>query len=506
MNTPKLIKSNGVYTIEYRSKYLYSKFNPLKIEKVIDNLQLKDNTLYIFPSPLLFYGMEKLINKLPNKSKLIFIEVDKALYELTANNDNYFYIKSGFDYLNIINSIDFSSIRNCEIIPITGGYNINKALYDTLLNITLSSLHNYWQNRITQINLGELWLKNLIINLRTINNHNPLINLQVNCPVIVAGAGESLENSLSFIKNNKENIYILCVDTALETLLQSDIIPDGVLALESQYYNLPDFYGAKNLNFDLIYDLTSYPGVLRNLKGEKYFTLTKYEDSGFINSLANELGGSTLPPLGSVGISALFIALQITKSNIYLCGLDFSYKIDKTHSKGTPYHLSSLINTNRVQSLSNFSSSLKRPLIKKRNKLDKIELTDKILYEYALRTKELLGDNHRVYDITTKGICVTSNIIDINNLQFDICSLKKDSNNSNFEKNNLYNEITHKIRNLICLFDSYFNNLVEIDKVVSGITKESFLFSHIANNSNINSSNIKRYYYSLLRIKRRTGL
>lgn len=506
MNTPILIDKNGVFTIEYRSRYLYSKINPLRIERVISNLELKGNTLYIFPSPLLFYGVEILIERLPNNSSIIFIEVDDALYNLNKDHKNYYNISTGFDYLQVLNKTNFSQIRSCEILPLTGGYNLNKGIYDRLFNITLTFIHNFWQNRVTQINLGQLWVKNLIRNSRECNNDLPISSLEITCPIVVVGAGESLEDLLDFIKRNSSNIYILCVDTALEALLQGGIVPDGVIALEAQYYNLPDFYGAKDLTIDLFYDLTSYPGVLRNLKGRKYYTLTKYEESRIIDVFESNFPESTLPPLGSVGITALYIALKLTKSEIYLCGLDFSYKMDKSHSRGTPYHLSQLEKCYRTNSLSNFKNSIRRPLIYKNSKSDKVELTDKILYDYSLKTRELLEGNSRVFDLTNRGLPITKNLLSPTNVNFSIVDRKRCINSENLLLNKQYQNIKKDIDYIANQFSRYIKEEIAFDVLKGDITRLNYLFNYISFKDTITPDNIISFYYSLQRIKRRSGI
>lgn len=70
-------------------------------------------------------------------------------------------------------------------------------------------------------------------------------------PVLVVGAGESLEYCISDIKKHRESILILAVDTALSVLDLHHIKPDFIVAVDSQFYNFYDILGYKNSTLPL---------------------------------------------------------------------------------------------------------------------------------------------------------------------------------------------------------------------------------------------------------------
>jgi len=359
---PLLVDTGRGLTIKYRNRLLYSKFAPTdRANKIAISNNLNDSTIYIVPSPLLCYGLDKL--KLPETSIILLVEIDENLFNISDKTSPILFIKKGIDFLDILKKIDFDRYKKCELLILNGGFNLYRKEYDRLLNILLNYMHSYWKNRYTITKMGQLWIKNTIKNLPLLDSAQPFDRLKTDKPIIVVGAGESAENSLNKLKDIRDRIFILCVDTALQTLLEVDIVPDVVLALEAQYYNLPDFYGAKNKNINLIFDLSSYPGVIRTLNGKKYYAITKFSDSKILSKvekLAPNL--QMLPPLGSVGITAIYIALKLTTNSIFLVGLDFSYTLGKTHSKGTPYHLTSLQKWNRLNPGNSYESSLNRPI------------------------------------------------------------------------------------------------------------------------------------------------
>jgi hypothetical protein len=105
--------------------------------------------------------------------------------------------------------------------------------------------------------MAPLWIRNLSENLEILKKPD-IGNIHIDKPVLVTGAGESLELSIPLIQEFRNQIYILSVDTAVQTLIRNSIIPDGVVNLEAQFYNLKDFYAIQNFRIDLFSDITPF--------------------------------------------------------------------------------------------------------------------------------------------------------------------------------------------------------------------------------------------------------
>lgn len=508
---PLLFQTDKGVSIKYNNRFIYSKYAPVKgAEKFISDLILTEETMFLIPSPLLGYGLNILKEKMPTNSILILIEVDEDLLNLSDSNLNIKLIKNGFDFITLLNTLDFSLFKKCKLIQLNGAYEIFKQKYNTLFNILLNQLHNYWKNRYTQTQLGQLWIKNTLVNLKTLKNSKPLSDIQSSKPVVIIGAGESTETVLTLISDNRKEIYILCVDTALQILLDVDIVPDAVLALEAQYYNLPDFYGAKDRKIDLIYDLSSYPAVPRNLVGEKYYCVTQFSNSSLLNKI-KEAGivNEFMPPLGSVGISALYIGMQITDNYIFLAGLDFSYKLGKTHSKGTPYHKTSLISWNKINPGDCYINCLKRPLLTKPNKISIDENTDSILYDYSLHAKELLFGNNKVFDITNRGMDLGVPIIDHNKFLAmiiqDSIQTKKELLESSDNALSLFNNEWTNLNKAISILYQCINGDLESSNCFENLKQIDYFFEHYPESrplEDLNMVKLKRLYFTLLRYKK----
>lgn len=508
---PLLVETGKGLSISYKNKSLYSKYNPQNSNnKYLENIKLQDKTIYIIPSPLLGYGLSIVKERLPSSSIILQIEIDPLLHKISKNQKCIYLTTKGFDFIQVLQSIDFSQFKKCDLIRLNGGYDLYRDKYNRLLKILLNYQHNYWKNRYTSTKMGQLWIKNCLKNIDTLHNSYPFEELKSDKPIVVVGAGESLESTLGLLKENRESVFILSVDTALQSLLEVDIKPDAVLALEAQYYNLPDFYGAKNLNIDLIYDLSSYPGVLKNLMGKRFLVATKFSNSALLNRVVDEkLVNKLLPPLGSVGITAIYLAMEITKNSIFLTGLDFAYKLGKTHSRGTPYHLTSLINSTKTNPGDNFGQCLKRPLTRRVNKIGEVVESDNILYEYSLHAKELLEGLDNIYDLTTTGMDI--GVTRVNNQEFlDIISRPyttrdESSGNRLLLRSPMTKDEILKLEESIKVINSYLNKNESFNNVKNRLLKIEYFFDHYpeANPlSLLTEDNILRYYYTLTRYKR----
>ncbi|MBN2658534.1 MAG: DUF115 domain-containing protein, partial [Spirochaetales bacterium] len=368
---PLTVDTGRGFSINYRGQSLYSLYNPSKTpERIALTEKLEEETLYILPSPLLFYGVGILLSRLPESSFLLGIECDQKLMKLSLNNsgvlehkqfelvrlDTREQLKQMFDNLGVWR------FRRCKAIFLNKGYNINNEIYDYLIDYAVHHLNTFWKNRLTLNKLGSLWIKNLFQNLSVENSATPDNKGK---PVIICGAGPSLEGVIDLLKGYRDKIYILAVDTALSTLLDRQIIPDLVYALESQFYNLGDFHNTGNHVFSLLADITSYPHICRTNKGPVFFTQTDFAETILLRRL-KESGLSLihLPPLGSVGVAAVYAAMTIFSEQLYLTGLDFSYVPGKSHSKGSPFVKSILRNIDRLHPLENSSGFNRRPLMR----------------------------------------------------------------------------------------------------------------------------------------------
>ncbi len=415
--TPRIVTApNGEMNIQIGSKTLYSRYNPRgSSERIVNQIEILNRTIYMIPSPLLGYGIKDLLDRIPEDSLVLAIEAEQDLMVLTApylkELQNHprcriYRISEPAALYHLFHKIEPEKYRTCRMTPLNGGYNSSKKIYDGLFSSLQSYQQYYWRNRLTTAKLGRLWMKNLLMNLASPERMN-LGDFKTPRPVLLTGAGESLEEVIPFIHNNREQLFVLCVDTAAQTLMRNRILPDGIVNLEAQFHNLKDFYSLKGFKVRQFSDITAYPPSLRDFPGDHYFFSSRFGVNDLLEKLEKRrLLPPEIPALGSVGVTALYVAGQITDGPVFLAGLDFSYLEGKSHARETPLHDWMRLRENRLQSDPWALFTLERPSIPARSKnADPRLRTNSVLLQYGHQLQDMCQFmTGRVFDITETGL------------------------------------------------------------------------------------------------------
>ena len=421
--SPRLVHTSRGDTVSYNDRFLYSRHDPRKNpEEIAGSVTIPPNTLVILPSPLLFHGVTKLIGRLTADCHILCIEVDQPLMAFSVfrapkqiiESDRISVIRTDNTaaFTEYLNQLKIHRFRRVLPLFMSGGYTLHRTIYDALIAAAAHHVQRYWQNRITLVHMSRLWIKNIVSNLvrnwRYLGGGIPSSSK----PVVVAGAGESLEKTLESLRRYRNRFCLLAVDTALPVLSAWDIHPDAVVVLDGQLVNSADFFGHDNREMILICDLSAHPSTLDAVRGSKNFVLSAFSSTLFLDRLVSS--GIDVPmirPMGSVGVAAVDLAKAITSRAVFLTGLDFSYTPGKPHSRGAPSHLLSLTTSIRTHPLGLFAECMKRPLIEARNSRGERITTDLVLRSYRDDLDEALQSENRVYDLREGGLPLRSTAV-----------------------------------------------------------------------------------------------
>jgi hypothetical protein len=153
---------------------------------------------------------------------------------------------------------------------------------------------------------------------------------------VVCGAGPSLDASFALLRRNREKLFVLSCDTAAGALFQAGILPDAIVCLEAQVYNVADYLPLGGMKTRHVLDVSAHPSTFRAVRGPVTLVSSEWMESNFLKRLTGTgLPISTVPPLGSVGVLALHIARSMG-GPLLIAGLDFSFPPGKTHCTGSP--------------------------------------------------------------------------------------------------------------------------------------------------------------------------
>jgi hypothetical protein len=366
----------------YKGKTLLSGIDPIgRTEKTAEDIPLKDRTLYFCPSPLYGYGLGRLLERLAEEaphSVVFCVEADKELYDLSLKNrDPSLAVNPRLCITDTCESAAVCALvrqiwggrvfRRVEMLRLTGGWQLFPDLYNSLAEALRREIATDWGNALTLTKLGRRYIRNALRNLALIPRCLSIEKLSFGGdPVLVLGAGPSLDPlldglSLRFgetLRRRQERPFrIICVDTCLPALRERNIAPDLAVILESQHWNLRDFVGCLGWDVPAAMDLSALPATGNILSGGVYLFMTPWTELHVFERLnASGLLPPNIPPLGSVGLTAVKLARRLSWGKIIVGGIDFSFTLDAYHARSTPERLDKLRRHNRFQSLFNIAA------------------------------------------------------------------------------------------------------------------------------------------------------
>jgi hypothetical protein len=405
---------------------LLSGVDPVRrAERMADAVPIKDRTLYLCPSPLYGYGLSKRLSRLekeaPN-SAVLCVEADAGLYDLSIKN----FEISFSGKLRITNIHDNEGLcifvretwgarafKSLEVVRLTGGWQLFPEVYDSLAEALRGEIATDWSNALTLTRMGRLYIRNALRNLPMLKSFPSVDTLSFGgSAVLVLGAGPSLDETLDAIgkRFSKDSLCgnrpfkIICVDTCLGSLKDRGIVPDLAVILESQHWNLRDFTGCNKWEVPFAADLSALPQSLDMLASQGYFFMTPWIELAFFKRLKGAgLLPAVIPPLGSVGLTAMEIARRLTSGKIICAGLDFSFTYDKYHGRGTPGHRRMLNTKTRFKSLVN-TAVFEASSLEALSKSGETVRSSPILKKYRDLFQREFASDSRLYDITGSGL------------------------------------------------------------------------------------------------------
>jgi len=551
---PELIPIDSGFSVLYKGKYLYSKRSPQKnILQLISSIVIQNETLVLCVSPVLGYGLKELLEKLPTDSFAIGLEADEELLKLSKNKidknilENSKFLYAGTDSVNILlNRLDDfikgKKIRRVIRIDFSGGAALNQSFYSQAFDFISQYISQVWINRLTLIQFGRNYARNFFKNyysiLRSILKNSDkssalninscfgsLIEKSVNRPIVVIGAGPSLDSSIEFIKENRDRLFVLAVDAAFSGLYPG-IRPDAVVLLESQYWIQKAFIGITDLDIPIIADLTSNPSLLVKLNGNKSFFFTDYsaQDSA-ASSFFSVLKEKNILPLrleamGSVGLAALALAERLAFDGlpIFHTGLDFSWGQGFSHSK-LSYQVKNIFSDiSKIKSLYTGESLFPNKLSFEKGKNGSLAFTSPNLKNYGELYKKLFASKENFFDIGQSGLELNSKKISFDTakkiiedfyLKNHSCFTDKNNNKKNFicydyadKEKTIKNFLISEKEKLLRLKNIFTGKINSSDaEIKTLLLSMPYLYLHFPDYNSLSETLLDKHFLSRVRIE-----
>lgn len=449
-NTFHLIKTSNGLTAEYNGRLLYSKYAPAKSAiAAVKALSILPGTLIAVCSPVLCYGLDVLLKNLPSDCFVAAIESDDNLFQAAQKhfpkNSRCILLKKSEinDFTHSLCKGKISnrsgtatgvlpgkcgarlkcgSLRRCVRLDLSAGVQFNRCFYDNVAAAFEEAISRYWKNRLILIRFGRLYSRNLFRNIARLPYSTKLSQTArtVSLPILVAGAGESVESAAHIAVAARNKIHIIAVDAALPALLKMGLMPDDVVTEDAQSIIADCFVGAAsavnggnrkagrkpfplpsakknaakggsplagkgecrlqegdkdcleqfNKPMRAFLSLTGFCGAFDAVKDWANITYyaSDYCNAQFLHSMeAKSLIPPLFMPLGSVGLTAVRLAIMMRLNEnvpIFTAGLDFCYSIGATHVRGAAACIKRLSSSNRLSPCEAYNASFGEGAIK----------------------------------------------------------------------------------------------------------------------------------------------
>ncbi len=346
---PLLVDTGRGFSLQYGGRWIYSSRAPLDAPlRTARALAVQAETLYVVTSPCLWHGVAELLDRLPESSAVLGIEACQPLFDLAARSlpsptSRRLLLSRAGDALAACRELEASiapaRFRRIVEVRLSGGRSLFAAAYDSIIAALDADIAIRYRNRLAMVRMGRLWTRNVIANLASMRWSAVTALPGYDRPLAVCGAGPSLDKAMPLLRSHRDSLMIMAVDTAAGALAQAGIMPDLVVCLEAQIYNVADFLPLGRVGARLVADISAHPSSFRATDGPITLLSSQWTQSAFLTRLEGAgLPLVAVPPLGSVGVLALHIARAMGEP-LLVSGLDFAFSPGATHCSGSPADL-----------------------------------------------------------------------------------------------------------------------------------------------------------------------
>lgn len=330
---------------------LHSRYNPVaEAERYINSLLLRDEaTCFILIEPGLGYLIPFLRQKRPD-ARLIMLHAaapDDALVPEAASIPAW----SPEDdeplqrFLENEVTVGSAGIQVIEWRPALAVYGER---YRGLLQETVEFIRGLDAGEQTLRQFGKRWFSNFFRNLRLLTRY-AYLRSTLHAPVIVTGAGPSLESALSLIREQKAQspTLILAASSSTPSLLSVGLTPDFVISTDGgawaqchlyeclrdsiRTHTRASFILAVSMSAALPSQCAEVPLLLMSDKSQWQSLILRGLGLPFVS----------LPQRGTVTASALDLAFCLTSSDVVISGTDLAVNDIRIHAR--PYSFERLL-------------------------------------------------------------------------------------------------------------------------------------------------------------------
>lgn len=256
--------------------------------------------------------------------------------------DRVFLLVNGINESMLVSYMDVSiNYANFQLVQLGVLPNYDKLFpneYKWMLDKYLYEVKKITLDRNTEMIFSREIVENELRLAKDILEHYSIIQLRniidkyslQEMPAVLVSAGPSLDKNIDQLKKIQNSVFILAVDTALNTVLQHDIVPDMTISVDG-HKPLELFKNERTKRIPIILSSQSNKKILPYVSDDRFYEISTYE---FIAKFYEENGKEVdaLPTGGSVANNACSLLQLMGFHTIVFMGQDLAYPEGKLHT------------------------------------------------------------------------------------------------------------------------------------------------------------------------------
>ena len=503
----KIEKNKNGLTIAYKNnRAVHSKYNiENECKMALDKINKNKNLLIIYGYGLgyIVKYLSENINEYFNQKileslKIIVIVEDTILFKYSYYNifnterENIFFIhaEDDMDYINKI--IDYKIVNGVSLVLLPSLTKEEKDKANKLYGEILNNIEREFSNIWTNLYFENIWTKNIIFNSEYINKSSDISifkNAFNGFKALLVCPGPTLINHIEKIKENRENLIIICVDTSYSVLCKHGIIPDFVITVDGGFFNSLDFvYENKKFPY-LIMDIACnkiIPKIISDKTNIIRFSSTS--DLGIVEYFKKITNISSLTTSNTVATTMIDFAYYTSFDKVLLIGFDNSYPYYQRHIRHALSYEYMINKTNKLKTMESYYFDA----IKNNSNTNFYPPTEFIFESQIEYFKELKNKYSKMFirriksdaiDIDSFEEDIIENFLE-NNAREKVLSIaeklyKKENSNNIKEAYTKLKNILEEFRNIILSYNNQNKDYNEITNIIKEYQKKAPILKNI---------------------------
>lgn len=409
------------------NKTFYSIYNPQRdIDFFCSNEKIINSGFICIAGIGNGYHLKQLLENYPDKFILAF-EINQISLDYLLNTNDFSFCKNKNILLTTLNELENKIIEtytpsiydNFYFTSIKPWMDFHKQYFELIEQKIHNAISVISSDFSVQSHFGKVWMHNILENSNFLvkNNIQNKIEIDNTKTAVIIGAGPSIDESIIFLKENKEHLFIISTDTAYPTLIKNKIIPQVVVSIDAQIYSREHFIG---INYEILtntiflLDICTNSTIVKKIPKENILFFTSGHPLGnYIEKKSNTTFFRLNSGRGTVTSVACDFATKCNFEKIILIGTDFSFYKNKPYTKSTYLEKQFLSKSNRKNNLeTQYTNLMLRTEIYKNQEGN---FTTKLLEEYKNSQIKMIENSSSKFYIINEN-CNPMNLPKFDNL------------------------------------------------------------------------------------------